>query len=381
MNETFSFSDLRRFPDVEADNLVAVDATDRLLLAEAGAAIAAAGPGQVVVVGDRYGALTLGAIALHDAQQVRSHQDPLSGEQALAQNAVRVGLTGGFRRLPLDAELFAGATVVLGQLPKSLEALREIAQLAAVHADPGVTVFLGGRVKHMTRAMNDVLGDCFVDVQASLAHQKSRLLTASGPRAVAEAAWQPRTRYPLREHHGDLDLWVCAHGAAFAGTKVDVGTRFLLQFLDRMQPAAGTAVDLGCGTGVIAAALAKASPQLRVLATDDSAGAVQSALATMAANDLSGRVHVQRDDAMSTCPDGSEDLIVCNPPFHLGTSVQTGSALRLFRAAGRTLVPGGRLWTVYNSHLPYLGQLNRVVGPTRVMGRNTKFTVAVSTRP
>jgi len=387
MSQTFSFAELRRFPDVEADNLVAVDATDRLLLAEAGAAIEAADPGQVVVVGDRYGALTLGAIALHDAQDVRSHQDPLSGEQAMAQNAVRVGLTGGFRQLPLDAELFAGATVVVGQLPKGLEALREIAQLAAVHADPGVTVVLGGRVKHMSRAMNDVLGESFGDVQASLAHQKSRFLTARKPRAVAtvaavaEATWQPRATYPLREHDGDLDLWVCAYGAAFAGTKVDIGTRFLLEFLDRMQPAAGTAVDLGCGTGVIAAALAKANPQLHVLATDESAGAVRSASATMAANDLTERVQVQRDDAMSTCPDGSVDLIVCNPPFHVGTSVQTGAALRLFRAAGRALSPAGRLWTVYNSHLPYRHQLNRLVGPTRVIGRNTKFTVVVSTRP
>jgi len=400
MSNTFSFGVLRRFPDLEADNLVAVDATDRLVLAEAAAAIEAtpAGPaGRVVVVGDRYGAMTLGAIALHGARNVRVHQDTLTGEQALAHNALRAGLgptraelgvtraelgvTGAgldeFRQLPLSRELFTGATVVIGQLPKSLDELREMAQLAAAHAEADVTMFLGGRVKHMTHAMNDVLNDSFADVLASLAQQKSRVLVVTRPRPSAEI---DPTTYPLRAHHRDLDLWVCAHGAAFAGTKVDIGTRFLLEFLDRMHPTAGTAVDLGCGTGVIAIALARAHPQLSVLATDESAAAVSSALATVAANGLSGRVQVLRDDAMSTLADESADLIVCNPPFHLGTSVHAGACVKLFRAAGRVLKPEGQLWTVFNSHLPYRSELTRAVGPTRVIGRNAKFTVTMSTR-
>jgi 16S rRNA (guanine1207-N2)-methyltransferase len=378
MSSAFDFQVLQRSPDVEADNLVAVDATDRLVLAGAGAAVQAAGAGRVVVVGDRYGAMTLGAIALHGAQDVRVHQDPITGEQALAHNATRVGLTNGYRQLPLTPELFDGAKVVLGQLPKGLDALREIAQLAAVHADADVTMFLGGRVKHMTRAMNDVLINSFAEVRASLAQQKSRFLAASGPRPAVEAGAAP---YPLRQHHLDLDLWVCAHGAVFAGTRLDIGTRFLLEFLDLMHPAASTAVDLGCGTGVIATILARARPLMSVLATDESAGAVSSAMATVAANGLTEHVAVLRDDAMSTLPDASVDLIVCNPPFHLGTSVHATASLRLFQAAARVLRPHGQLWTVFNSHLHYRAQLNHTVGPTRVIGRNAKFTVAVSTRP
>jgi 16S rRNA (guanine1207-N2)-methyltransferase len=229
-----------------------------------------------------------------------------------------------------------------------------------------------------------VLSDSFTDVRASLAHQKSRVLMAGRPRRPpgrVGAGGQPGTAYPLRQHHGDLDLWVCAHGAAFAGTKIDIGTRFLLKFLDRMYPAARTAVDLGCGTGVIATALARARPQLSVLATDESAAAVSSALATVAANGLTGRIQVLRDDAMSTLADASVDLIVCNPPFHRGTSLSLRASLRLFQAAGRVLRPGGQLWTVFNSPLPYRGQLTRAVGPTQVIGRNPKFTVTVSTRP
>ena len=156
--------------------------------------------------------------------------------------------------------------------------------------------------------------------------------------------------------------------------------RFLLSFMDRMHPTATTAVDLGCGTGLIASALARDRATLSVLATDQSSAAVSSTAATAAANGLSERVTVIRDDAMSTLPDASVDLILCNPPFHIGTSVHAGAAVKLFDAAGRVLAPGGELWTVFNTHLAYDRALTRAVGPTRVVGRNAKFTVTVSRR-
>jgi 16S rRNA (guanine1207-N2)-methyltransferase len=75
------FDQLRRAPDVEAPELVAVDATDRLLLDEAVGLLAACGPGEVAVVDDAYGALTLGSVALHGARDVRVAQDLLVGER------------------------------------------------------------------------------------------------------------------------------------------------------------------------------------------------------------------------------------------------------------------------------------------------------------
>lgn len=365
------FDLLRRAPDVEAPDLVAVDATDRLLLDEAAAALAVCDPGQVVVVDDSYGALTLGAVALHGAVDVRVHQDLLIGEQALAANAERAGLTGSYRSLPLDAALADGARVVLVKAPKALDALREIAEVVAAGAAPDVTVLVGGRVKHMTHAMNDVLRDSFDDVSATLARQKSRVLVARGPRPG-------RSSFPKEQRHADLDLVVRAHGAAFAGTKVDVGTRALLRSLDGMAPGAVTALDLGCGTGVLAVALARSRPELTVLAADQSAAAVASAAATAEANGV--RVRVIRDDAAATVPDASVDLVVCNPPFHVGAAVVTTVADRLFAAAGRVLRPGGELWTVYNSALRYKPTLSRVVGPTEVADQDPKFTVTVSTR-
>lgn len=364
---------LRREPDVEAPELVAVDATDRLLLDLAAPLLAGCGPGEVTVVDDSYGALTLGAIALHGADDVRVHQDLLLGEQALAGNAERAELTGRYRSLPLTPDLTAGARLILLKAPKALDALREVAETVAAAADPGVTLLVGGRVKHMTTGMNDVLRDSFTDVSATLARQKSRVLVARSPRPGTPS-------FPRCRAHPELELTVCAHGAAFAGSKVDGGTRALLAELGRMAPDARTALDLGCGTGVLAVALARSRPELTVLATDQSAAAVASATATAAANGVAERIEVRRDDAAGAVPDRSVDLVVCNPPFHLGTAVVTAAADRLFAAAARVLRPGGELWCVFNSSLPHRPALGRMVGPTRTVGRGARFVVTVSTR-
>jgi len=44
------------------------------------------------------------------------------------------------------------------------------------------------------------------------------------------------------------------------------------------------------------------------------------------------------------------------------------------------LRPGGELWCVWNSALRYRSELERIVGPTRQIARDPKFTVTVSTR-
>ncbi|HEV7871830.1 MAG TPA: methyltransferase, partial [Modestobacter sp.] len=297
----------------------------------------------------------------------------LVGERALARNAERTGLTGTYRSVPLGPELADGARVVLVQAPKGLDALREIAEVIAAGAAPDVTVLVGGRVKHMTHAMNDVLRDSFTGVSATLARQKSRVLVARGPRPV-----QPS--FPVCREHAELGLTICAHGGAFAGAKVDRGTRALLLALPGAVPDATTALDLGCGTGVLAVALAAARPRLTVLASDQSAAAVASARATAQANELGGRIQVVRDDAAASLPDQSVDLVVCNPPFHQGATVSELLAERLFAGAARVLRPGGELWCVYNSHLPHREALRRIVGPTRQITRDPSFTVTASTR-
>ena len=377
------FGVLRRRPDVEAPNLQAWDATDRLLLDTAARHVTAGST--LAIIGDRYGALTLGALAVLSPAAVRVHQDLVTGERALRLNALEWqaaadGHDGGtdrvpsFEQVPLGPALLAGADTVLLQLPKTLAELEETAAAIARHAPGNVTLLAGGRVKHMSLGMNGVLERYFHSVQPQLARQKSRIILAAG----AKESLAP-DRFPVVEHLAELDLDVAAHGAVFAGPKLDIGTRFLLTFLPAMA-AARHAVDLGCGTGILAAMYARQFPGSAVTATDQSAAAVASAEATARANGLESRIAVLQDDALSTMEAGSVDLVLLNPPFHVGAGVHEGAGLKMIEAAGRVLAPEGELWTVFNRHLPYLPALERHVGPTAVKGRNPKFLVTKSVR-
>lgn len=380
----FPFARLRRSPDVEAPNLQAWDATDELLLDRAVALRAERGldGSATAVIGDGYGALTLGLLA-DGATGVRVHQDLVTGRQALARNAAEVGLDGSVHA-ELGADLLAGAGLVVLQLPKALAELEEIADAVARWADPAVVLVAGGRVKHMTLAQNEVLGRFFGALQPQRAERKSRLLLAAEPLPVG--AEPP---YPVRTAHPDVGLVLCAHGGAFAGDRIDIGTRVLLDVMAERAGAADllagadrplSVVDLGCGTGALAAAFALAHPAARVVATDRSAAAVRSATATMDANGLGDRVAVTLDDAGSALPAGQADLVLLNPPFHLGASVHEGAGRRLVEAAARLLRPGGEVWTVFNSHLDHRRVLAAEVGPTEQLRRTPKFTVTRSVR-
>ncbi|AXH34583.1 methyltransferase domain-containing protein [Humibacter sp. BT305] len=378
---TLEWDLLRRWPDVEAPELVAVDAADRLILDEAADAGLLSAGRRVSVIGDDYGALTLGAAAALGpaAAIVRVHQDALSGERALAANAERVGVEPArFRSYPVLApEVVEGADVVLIKLPRSLEALDDIARLIARHADPAVRVVAGGRLKHMSRSMNDALGRAFDTVEASLARQKARVLRASGPRQGVTAAGHQRARIE------QLGLWNCAVGGVFSGARLDIGTRVLLERMPEIAAATrpeATVVDLGCGTGLLAVAAARALPRARAIATDQSAAAVASARLTAEANGAADRVEVLRADAGDALPGASADLVLLNPPFHVGGTVHTAIASKLFAASARILAPGGRLVAVWNSGLGYRRELERVVGPTEQIARTPKFTLTESVR-
>ena len=399
MVSEFPYERLRRFPDVEAPNLQAHDATD-LLLVERGIALAAERGltgSEIVVIGDGYGAITL---ALVDAgfDGLRVHQDLATGRRALAHNAAALGLVGipdadgastasgvgsaashpesgtPFASHELDAELLTGARLVLVQLPKALSELEEIADAVARWAADDVVLVAGGRVKHMTLAQNDVLARSFGSVQAQRAQRKSRLILAEDAHEAPESP-----PFPVYETHAAYGVTIAAHGGAFAGARIDIGTRVLLDVLDRVPPG-DVVVDLGCGTGALAAVYATTHPSAHVIATDRSAAAAASARATMAVNGLDERVKVTHDDAGSELADASADVVLLNPPFHLGTSVHTAAATRLFEAAARLLRSGGELWTVYNSTLAYRGELTRLVGPTEQVHRTAKFTVTRSIR-
>ncbi|GIF16000.1 methyltransferase [Actinoplanes teichomyceticus] len=119
---------------------------------------------------------------------------------------------------------------------------------------------------------------------------------------------------------------------------------------DRAEPVT-RAVDIGCGTGAGAIAVAKRAPGAEVIAVDINDTALRYARinAALAGTD---RVTPRHSDLLSGV-DGDLDLIISNPPFMIdpaGRTYRDGGgpdgndlSLRIIDAAAERLAPGGAL--------------------------------------
>ena len=379
--------------------LPALDQTERVILRAAEEEGGLGCPCDLLVVGDTTGALTAAALDLlaeHPDARVYSWSTSRAETDALAA-AFAGPLAEGRLVLATDTEpraleeFAAGseAHLVLARLPKSLAGLEDLARrlgvLAAATDREDLTLVAGGRVKHMTRSQNETLGTVFAEVRGSRGLGKSRALVATGlrPGSAAPEPGAGSATVPVRGAR--RELFLCGVGGVFGGARADAGSLLLLDALDRAlvagEVAAETAIDLGCGNGLLTAYLAAALPDAQVLGSDDDADAVAATRATLAANGLEREsVQVTWETSLSRQAEASADLVLLNPPFHDGTVVDATLVQGLLDAAARVLRPGGQLWFVHNSHLRYRPELGARFGPVRQRARDRRFTVLSAVR-
>ena len=359
----------------------------------------------MVVVDDATGELTafaLAAVADHTNAAVLSWTSSLTLAAALQErfaeqiDAGRLRVPAGPGVTPLEqaAAEVEGHLMVLMRLPKAVHALedraRRLAEAVRGSGQNGLEIVAGGRVKHMTRAQNEVLGTLFDEVRASRGIGKSRALIATDLREQAAAPAAAESSALLTVRGEPRELALRGIGAVFGGAGADAGSLLLLDALDRALTAGelGTAespvvaaADLGCGNGLMTAYLAAALPEASVLGSDVDADAVGSTCETLAVNTLAREnVQVSWDDALSRVDAESLDLVLLNPPFHDGTTVDATLVQGLLDSAARVLRPGGQLWFVHNSHLRYRTEVERRVGDVEQRARDRRFTVLRATR-
>ncbi|EAO9462568.1 16S rRNA (guanine(1207)-N(2))-methyltransferase RsmC [Salmonella enterica] len=156
----------------------------------------------------------------------------------------------------------------------------------------------------------------------------------------------------------------------FSRDGLDVGSQLLLSTLTPHTK--GKVLDVGCGAGVLSAALASHSPKVRLTLCDVSAPAVESSRATLAANGLEGEVFASN---VFSEVKGRFDMIISNPPFHDGMQTSLDAAQTLIRGAVRHLNSGGELRIVANAFLPYPKILDETFGFHEVIAQTGRFKV------
>ena len=184
-------------------------------------------------------------------------------------------------------------------------------------------------------------------------------------KSLNENPVQPQPEHFVIEARG-LKLECEALPGVFSSGKLDVASKVLLEYLPNTN--SKRVLDIGAGYGALGGMLALEGAKVTML--EDDWFSVKSIERMIELNNLSARVlHSDVDSSLEK--DAKFDLIVMNPPFHVGKDVILDVALEFIQAAGRHLEPGGEIWVVANHFLPYeqtLSSLGRVREVTRKSG-------------
>jgi 16S rRNA (guanine1207-N2)-methyltransferase len=147
----------------------------------------------------------------------------------------------------------------------------------------------------------------------------------------------------VRMPAGDREVILDTDAGIFSRDRIDRGTDVLLRTVPTPPPA-GNLLDLGCGYGPIAVAVALRSPGSRVYAVDINERAVEITRRNAAAN---GALNLE-----AGAPGGIDatlrfDAIYCNPPIRVGKA----ALHRLLQEWLERLTPAGTAYLVVQKHL------------------------------
>ncbi|MGV9245981.1 methyltransferase [Streptomyces sp. NPDC003710] len=366
---------LTRFPEDPRDRLRAWDASDAYVLRHLAASGTPLG-GAVVVLGDRWGALTT-ALATHRPTQI---SDSFLAREATRANLARNGVGPDTVRLLTTQDAPPSRIdVLLVRVPKSLALLEDQLHRLAPGVHEGTVVVGTGMVKEIHTSTLKLFERILGPTRTSLAEQKARLIFCTPDPALERGTNPWPNRYRLPDGIGALSgRTVTNHAGVFCADRLDIGTRFFLGHLPQGR-GSQRIVDLGCGNGVVGLAAALGDPGAEVLFVDESYQAVASAEATYRDN-AEGKAEFRVGDGLSGVPAGSVDLVLNNPPFHSHQAMTDATAWRMFTGARRALRPGGELWVIGNRHLGYHVKLRRLFGNGEVVASDAKFVVLRAVR-
>lgn len=172
------------------------------------------------------------------------------------------------------------------------------------------------------------------------------------------------------------DITIKTLPGVFSRDGLDAGSQLLIStFSEKLR---GKILDMGCGAGVLAAALARLGSPMQLTLCDVSAAALEASKATLQASGISASVLASN---VFSDISGRFDAIIANPPFHEGLQTSLQAARQLICQAPDYLQPGGELRIVANRFLPYSELLDEAFGHHQVLAQSSRFKVCQAIMP
>ena len=172
-----------------------------------------------------------------------------------------------------------------------------------------------------------------------------------------------------------MELEFVTDSGVFSHTKIDNGTRLLIESMEI--PDLGSFLDLGCGYGPIGISAAKIKPSLGVIMTDINSRAVALAIENVKRNHV-GAVEVIQTALYELVKGRFFDTVVCNPPISAGMKEVVEP---IVAGAADHLKPGGLVQLVVQSNKggkTLESYLESYFGNSEVLARGSGYRVLVA---
>lgn len=230
---------------------------------------------------------------------------------------------------------------VVLRMPRAKERLRMSLEMARAAIRPGGTLTVVGHNDSGIRAAPKDIEALIGSAEVVGTRWHCRAVSAR-----VDEAFSPTTldAYDAPWTHDGLE--VHSFPGVFAHGRLDPGTALLLSALADEGFDGKRVLDLGCGSGLIAATAAARGAVAD--AVDADAVAVEAAMRTGAPHG----VRAYASDLFSAVS-GPYDRILTNPPFHRDGRVSLTTARELITTAGAHLTRAGELWMVVNRFLDH----------------------------
>lgn len=243
----------------------------------------------------------------------------------------------------------ASITSVYFRLAKEKPLVNYVINQAARMLTPGGRLFISGEKKQGIKTYAKKAGQCLAGEVEIKKHGDHYLASIS--RSQDTAVLLNDNDYPsLRATLSYEAMDIFSKPGQFGWNKLDKGSVLLAQQFDALQiNSPATILDLGCGYGLLSLAAHRQWPNAEITATDNNAAALISCQKNFSQHSINGKV------IAANCASGitnQHELVLCNPPFHQGFSVESDMTDQFISTAKRLCQPTGCAVFVVNAFIP-----------------------------
>lgn len=367
MKEYIKHSNLKleRYPQIPNDTFLAWDASDQYIINQLNES-----PHKyrsILIIEDDFGALGLSI----KADKIYYVNDSILSQKGISHNyninnldSTHISFLSPYEEFPDNIDLII---IKIPKVNKYLDFLLNKLNFTYCENTP---IIAGSMLKYLNSSIYELCRVNFNQFQYSLSWKKAKVIRGTLTGKSTSNNYISKIKA--------FDITLTNFPNLFSSRKLDIGTRFFLDYLsDRnFDSNIKHIIDVGSANGVLGLSLISKFSGIKLWLTDISYSAYESACATISENNFnSENIEVIVDNSLDYFQTSFADLIVLNPPFHQNHKVSISTSLSIFVECARVLKDDGELLVIANKHLGYHKHLSSIFPNVDIVQHNDKFMI------